>query len=83
MCDNCFHDRRPHSAPGEGDFVEPLSRQSVAKANSRLRLATPDYHRSALEQTIRDQTVQRHRARQAGRGDFDSVGSYLEHMATR
>lgn len=80
MCDNCFFDRRPHAAPGEGDFIVPLSRASVNKANDRIRAATPQYHMDGRNTEIRTLSVQRHRARNAGHGDFDSIGDYLSFL---
>lgn len=78
MCDQCFRDRRPHAAPGEGDFLTPMNRTEVARANDRVRAATPAYHLDGRNTQLSTLAVQRHRARQAGRGDFESVGHYLE-----
>jgi hypothetical protein len=82
MCENCFNDRRAHAAPGEEDYSRPLDRLSVAEANSRLRMATAPYNLAQTNEAITGMTKQRHRARRTGRGDFDSVGSYLEHMTS-
>lgn len=80
MCEDCFVDRRPHAAPGEGDFITPMNRLTAAEANSRLRMATAPYNLAATNTAITQATKQRHRARQSGRGDFASVGDYLAHM---
>lgn len=73
-----FHDRRPHARPDDDDYATPLTRQTVADANARVRAAQPDYRLADTEHSLRNLTVKRHRARKAEQGDFDSVGSYLE-----
>lgn len=78
--DEWFFDRRPHAAPGESDFVTPLTRSAVHEANERIRAATPDYHMDRRNTRIDTLAVQRHRSRRSGSGDFDSIGHYLEFM---
>lgn len=80
MCAECFSDRRPHAVPGEEDFLTPLNRTEVHRANERIRAATPQYHMDARNTHIDTTAVQRHRARRSGRGDFETIGHYLEFM---
>ena len=75
-----FHDRRPHSAPSEGDFIQPLTRATVTEANARIRAATEPYNLGPVNDRINSAAKERHRARRSGRGDFQSVGDYLTHM---
>lgn len=75
-----FHDRRPSAHPTDDDFMAPVTRQSIAEANVRLRTATPDYRAQDMESRITDQAKRRHRARQTGHGDFETVGDYLAHL---
>ncbi len=77
-----FNDRRAHAAPGEEDYMRPMDRIAVAEANSRLRMATPPYNLAQTDERINQVAKQRHRARRTGRGDLESVGSYLEHMTS-
>jgi hypothetical protein len=78
--DSLFNDRRPSASPGDDDYSTPVSRDSLVDANARLRAATPAYHLDRRNTSISTLAVQRHRARNDGRGDFASVGSYLEHL---
>lgn len=59
----------------------PLSRSAVNEANDRVRAATPQYHLPGRNTQIDTLAVQRHRARTSGRGDFASIGEYLDHLA--
>lgn len=80
MCEDCFNDRRAHAAPGEEDYTRVMDRLNVEEANSRLRMATAPYNLAQTNEAITSMTKQRHRARKTGRGDFESVGHYLDHM---
>lgn len=73
-----FNDRRPQVSPDDDDYATPLTRQGVANANARVRAAQPDYRIGDTDHSLRNLTVQRHRARKAERGDFATVGEYLE-----
>ena len=73
-----FNDRRVSASPSEDDYATPVTRTTLIEANDRVRRATPEYHLDGTNTGIRTLAVQRHRARNDGRGDFDSVGSYLE-----
>ncbi len=72
-----YNDRRP-SARREGDDARSLDRASLKDANSRIRSAAPAYQAEDVNRKIRTVAVQRHRGRQAGRGDFSSVGAYVD-----
>ena len=75
-----FHDRRPSAAPGDDDYATPVNRDSLIDANNRLRAATPRYQLDRRNTSISTLAVQRHRARNDGRGDFASVGHYLDFL---
>jgi hypothetical protein len=78
--DSVFRDRRPSASPAEDDYSTPVHRDSLIDANARLRAATPAYQLDRRNTTISTLAVQRHRSRQAGSGDFASVGHYLEFL---
>lgn len=78
--DDMFRDRRPSAAPAEDDYSTPVNRDSLIDANNRLRAATPAYQLDRRNTRISTLAVQRHRARNDGRGDFASVGHYLEFL---
>lgn len=80
IMDDLFRDRRPSASPVDDDYATPLSRDSLVEANNRLRAATPRYQLDRRNTGISTLAVQRHRSRQAGSGDFDSIGSYLEFL---
>lgn len=73
-----FNDRRPSAAPCDDDYSTPVSRGTLIDANARVRAATPAYRMSRQNTAISTLAVQRHRSREAGAGDFASVGEYLE-----
>lgn len=75
-----FRDRRASASPGEDDYSTPVSRDSLVEANARLRDATPQYKLDRRNTSISTLAVQRHRSREAGSGDFASVGHYLEFL---
>lgn len=75
-----FNDRRACAAPCDDDYAKPVGRDSLVDANARVRMATPAYRMSRQNTTISTLAVQRHRARSDGRGDFASVGDYLEFL---
>jgi hypothetical protein len=75
-----FNDRRPHAGPGDDDYSKPVNRDTLIDANARVRNATPAYRLDDRHVQIRTLAVQRHRARNDGRGDFASVGHYLEFL---
>jgi hypothetical protein len=75
-----FNDRRPCAAPCDDDYATPVHRTSLVDANARVRAATPAYRMSRQNTAISTLAVQRHRAREAGAGDFGSVGEYLEFL---
>ena len=78
-----FNERRPSVADDhEWDQLNqsPLDREGIRAANTRLRNAAPEYRRPEVVRHIRNTAVQRHRARQAGRDDFSSMGEYLSFM---
>lgn len=72
-----FNDRRPRPSR-DGDAATPLDKQSVTQANRHLLESTPEYRKSDAKRRIRTAAVQRFRARQSGRGDFDSIEQYKE-----
>jgi hypothetical protein len=76
-----FNDRRPCASPCEDDWSTPLSRETLVDANARLRGATPQYRLGDRNRSISTLAVQRHRSREAGQGDFSSIGEYLEFLA--
>lgn len=76
--DELFNDRRPHAGPTDDDYSTPVTRTTMIGANDRIRTATPQYHLDDRNTQISTLAVQRHRARNDGRGDFASVGEYLE-----
>lgn len=78
--DELFRDRRPSMSPGDDDYSTPVNRTTLIEANSRVRRATPAYHADRRDTQISTLAVQRHRSRQAGSGDFESIGSYLEFL---
>jgi len=73
-----FNDRRPSSEPCDDDYATPVSRATLIDANARVRAATPAYRESRQNTAISTLAVQRHRSREAGGGDFGSIGEYLE-----
>lgn len=73
-----FNDRRASSVPCDDDYDTPVSRGSLVDANARVRAATPAYRMPRQNTAISTLAVQRHRSREAGAGDFGSVGEYLE-----
>lgn len=75
-----FHDRRPSAKATDDDYATPLSRPALIEANDRALMATPAYHTDAKATGIRTLAVQRHRSRNAGSGDFGSIGEYLDHL---
>lgn len=75
-----FRDRRASADPGDDDYSRPLNRATLVDANNRLRAATPPYRRERRNTNIATLAVQRHRSRQAGSGDFESIGHYLEFL---
>lgn len=75
--DDVFRDRRPSASPGEDDYSLPVNRDTLIDANNRVRSATPAYMVDRKNTQISTLAVQRHRARNNGRGDFASVGHYL------
>lgn len=75
-----WNDRRPVVADDhEWDQLNqtPLD---VRAANARLRGAAPDHRKDEVNRQIRTASVQRHRARRAGRDDYSSMGEYLSFM---
>jgi hypothetical protein len=71
-----FHERRP--SPGrEGDDAVPVNSETLRDVNARIRAATPAYQQDELNTKIRTTAVQRHRARQAGDGDFSCASEYI------
>lgn len=75
-----FRDRRASAQPGEDDYTRPVNRATLVEANARLRSATPRYKLDRRNTNIATLAVQRHRSREAGSGDFASVGHYLEFL---
>ena len=78
-----FTDRRPAVADDhEWELLHqtPLDRDGLRAANTRLRIATPEYHKADVNRQIRTTAVQRHRARKSGRDDYPSMGEYLNFM---
>lgn len=73
-----FNDRRGCASPCDDDYATPVNRDSLVDANARLRGATPPYRLDDKNRSISTLAVQRHRSRNAGQGDFESIGSYLE-----
>lgn len=73
-----YNERRP--SPRRDDDDRPLDRAALLDANTRLRNSTPAYRQEALRVKIRTAAVQRHRARKSGKGDFQTVGEYLNFM---
>jgi hypothetical protein len=57
-----------------------VNRATLVEANARLRSATPPYKLDRRNTSISTLAVQRHRSREAGSGDFPSVGHYLEFL---
>lgn len=80
MVDELFNDRRPSARPGDDDYSTPVNRDTLIDANARLRTATPAYKADRTNTQISTLAVQRHRSRQAGSGDFASVGHYLDFL---
>lgn len=78
--DDLFNDRRPSARPAEDDYSTPVNRMTLVDANARLRSATPAYMADRKNTQISTLAVQRHRARIDGRGDFASVGHYLDFL---
>lgn len=78
-----YNDRRPAVA-GDHEWATlnqaPLDRDGLRAANARLRAAAPAYRQDDVNRQIRTTAVQRHRARQAGHGDYATVGGYLSFM---
>lgn len=75
-----FNDRRACASPSDDDYSTPVGRDTLVDANARLRGATPAYKLERRNTSIATLAVQRHRARSDGRGDFASVGHYLEFL---
>lgn len=78
--DSLFNDRRASARPGDDDYSTPVNRDTLVEANARLRNATHAYHLDGRNTQISTLAVQRHRARNDGRGDFASVGHYLDFL---
>lgn len=74
-----WRDRRP-SARRDGDDGQPFGRAGLADANARLRQSAPRYRQDQVRRQIRTTAVRRYRARQSGRGDFSTIGEYVDHM---
>jgi hypothetical protein len=72
-----YNDRRPRPEK-DGDADTPMSKYAVADANRRILDAVPDHRREVINTRIRTTAVQRHRRRQRGEGDFDSIAEYTQ-----
>lgn len=72
-----YNDRRPRPEK-DGDDETPLTKYAIADANRRILEAVPDHKRDVINTRIRTAAVQRHRWRQRGEGDFDSIAEYTQ-----
>jgi hypothetical protein len=75
-----FYNDRQRSPRSDGDDTREVSRASLRDANSRIRQTAPAYERDNVNRKIRNTSVQRHRARRAGREDFGNLDEYMSFM---
>jgi hypothetical protein len=70
-----YNDRRPRPSD-DGDASVVLDKASVTQANRHIMACTPDHRSDEMRTRIRTAAVQRFRAREDGRGDFQSIEEY-------
>lgn len=75
---NDFFNARHPRPEREGDSDIPVTKYAVARANQDILDCVPEHKRSEFNTKIRTAAVQRHRWRNRGDGDFESIEQYKQ-----